>query len=106
MQSPRKSIRHLSAETNIHRCSVQRILRADLHLFPYKIQSQSELTPQQKARRLEFARWFSEKLESDDSFLRKLHMSDECYAHLSGKVNTQNFRYWGTENPGDELTDR
>ena len=76
-----------------------------MHLFPYKIQSQSELTPQQMARRLEFATWFSGKLETDDSFLKKLHMSDECHAHLSGTVNTQNFRYWGTENPGNELID-
>ena len=33
VRSPRKSIRRLSAETGIHRCSVQRILRTDLHLF-------------------------------------------------------------------------
>ena len=33
VRSPRKSICRLSAETGIHRCSVQRILRTDLHLF-------------------------------------------------------------------------
>ena len=27
----------------------------------------------------------------DDTPLRKLHMTDECHAHLSGKVNKQNF---------------
>ena len=91
VRSPRKSIRRLSAEANIHRSSVQRILRADLHVFPYKIQSQNELTPQQMTKRFEFAGWFSRKLETDDLFLRKLHMTDECHAHLSGKVNSQNF---------------
>ena len=32
-------------------------------------------------------------------------MSGECHAHLSGTVNMQNFRYWGTENPGNDLID-
>ena len=27
------------------------------------------------------------------------------HAHLSGKVNKQNFRYWGTENPSNEIVD-
>ena len=40
--SPIESIFRLSAESNIHRASVQHILRDDLHLFPYKIQSQSQ----------------------------------------------------------------
>ena len=91
LRSPRKSIHRLSAETSIPRSSVHRILRADLHLFPFKIQSQSKLTAHQKAKRLEFAQWFSGRLETDDTFLRKLHMTDECHAHLSGKLSKQNF---------------
>ena len=105
LRSPRKSIRRLSAETSIPRSSVHRILRADLHIFPYKIQSQSKLAAHQNAKRLEFARWFSGRLETDDMFLRKLNMTDECHAHLSGKVKKQNFRYWGTENPSNEIVD-
>ena len=52
------SIGPLSAESNIHRASVQRILGDDLHLFLYEIQSQSELTPEPMVWRLEFAQWF------------------------------------------------
>ena len=37
VQSPKKSIRRLSAETNLHKSTVQRILRQDIHAFPYKI---------------------------------------------------------------------
>ena len=59
LRSPRKSIRRLSAETSIPRSSVHRILR-DLHLFPFKIQSQSKLTAHQKAKRFEFASGFQE----------------------------------------------
>ncbi len=36
-QSPRKSTRRLSQETDLSRSSVMRIMRQDLHLFPYKI---------------------------------------------------------------------
>ena len=56
---------------DIHRASVQRILRNDLNLFPYNIQSQSELTPEQKIPRLEFAQWFSGKLETNEHFIEK-----------------------------------
>ena len=82
--SPRKSIRRLLQKTSIPRSSVHHILRADLHLFPFKIDHQ-------KTKILEIAQWFSGRLETDDTFLRKLHMTDECHVHLSGKVNKQNF---------------
>ena len=105
VQSPKKSIRRLSAETNLHRSTVQRILRQDIHAFPHKIQSESLLTDEQKGKRLHFANWFAEKLEEDTDFLKKLHLTDECHAHQSGRVNKQNFRYWGTDNPGNTSTE-
>ena len=76
---------------NIHRASVQPILGDGLHLFPYKIQSQSELTPEQKARRLEFAQWFSGKLETKEHSIEKIYITDKCHVHLSGLVTKQNF---------------
>ena len=68
VQSPKKSIRRLSAETNIPKSSVQRILCQDIYAFPYKIQTETELTDEQKQRRLDFANWFSERLEEDEYF--------------------------------------
>ena len=65
VQSPKKSIRRLSTETNLHRSTVQRILRQNIHAFPFKIQSESLLTDEQKGKRLHFANWFAEKLEED-----------------------------------------
>ena len=59
--SPKKSIQHLSAKTNLHRCTVQRILRHDIHTFPYKIESESLFTHEQKEKRLHFSNWFAEK---------------------------------------------
>jgi len=104
-QSPRKSVRRLSAETAISSTSVYRILRTDINAFPYKIETETELTEPQKTKRLTCATWFSTKLEEDEDFLKKLHMSDECHATLSGTVNKQNFRYWGVENPADRRTE-
>ncbi len=78
-----KSIRRLSAETDLRKSTVQRILRQDIYAFPYKIQSESLLTDEQIEKRLHFANWFAEKLEEDADFLKKLHMTDECHAHLS-----------------------
>ena len=49
LRSPRQSIRRLSSETGIHQSSVYCILRNDIHAFPYKIQTESQLIPQQKA---------------------------------------------------------
>ena len=103
IRSPRKSIRRLSAESNIYRASIQRILRDDLHLFPHKIQSQPELTLEQKARRLEFSQWFLGKLKTDEHFIKKIHTPDECHVHLSGLVSKQNFRYRGVDNSGNEF---
>ena len=44
IRSPRKSSSRLSMESNAHRTSVHRLLTTDLHLFPNKTQSQSQLT--------------------------------------------------------------
>lgn len=106
VQSPRKSIRRLSSETNIPKSSVQRILRQDIHAYPYKIHAETELTNEQKQKRVDFSNWFSGKLEDDADFLKKIHMTDECHFHLSGKVNSQNYRFWGTQNPGNAATEQ
>ena len=86
-RSPRKSIRCFSAENNVHGAFVQRIVGDDLHLFPYKSQSQRELTPEQRARSFEFAQWFSGKLETNRHFTEKIHITDECHGHLLELVN-------------------
>ena len=105
VRSPKKSIRWLSAKTNLHRCNVQRILRQNIYAFPYKIQSERLLTNEQKEKQLHFANWFAEKLEEDADFLKRLHLTDEFHAHLSGVENKQNFWCWGTENPGNASTE-
>ena len=58
-----------------------------------------------KKKQLQFANWFAEKLEKDEDFLKRLHITDECHVYLSRVVNKQNFRYRKTENPGDVSTE-
>ena len=91
VRSPKKLIPRLSAETNLHRCSVKRILCQDVDTFPYKIQSLPAY--EQKEKRLHFVNWLAKKLEEDAAFLKELYMTHECHSHLSGVVNKQNFRY-------------
>jgi len=43
--SPSKSVRRRSQELGINRESVRRILIADLHMYPHRIQIKQKLTP-------------------------------------------------------------
>ena len=40
-----------------------------------------------------------DQLTEDTVFGTKIIFSDEAYFDLSGYVNKQNYRIWGTENP-------
>ena len=42
---------------------------------------------------------FQDLCGADDNFLKRLRFSDEATFHVSGKVNKQNVRIWGTEKP-------
>ena len=86
------------AETGVSLTSVHRIVRANLHLFPYRIQKQTQLTNDQRQRRVAFAEWLSQKVEEDEDFMKHIHFSDECHVQL-GEINRQNVRIWGSENP-------
>jgi hypothetical protein len=46
-----------------------------------------------------FATWAWNRLEENVDFGQKIIFSDEAHFHLSGYVNKQNCRIWGTENP-------
>ena len=49
-------------------------------------------------KRLEFANKLI-SLKDENFDLGSIWFSDEAHFYLSGYVNKQNFRYWGTENP-------
>jgi hypothetical protein len=98
-KSPQKSMRRLSAETNISETSCRKIAKKVLHMFPYKISVLQELKPGDAEKRVKFAEWMLELVNSDASVLDYTFFSDEAHFHLSGYVNNQNYRFLATEKP-------
>lgn len=99
------SIRRRSSELHIAKSSLHRILKADLGLFPYKVQVAHALQPDDCQRRLEYAVRLQEFARANPIFIHQLIMSDEAHFHLNGYVNKQNCRFWGESNP-HELVQR
>lgn len=97
--SPSKSIRRVSSETGLCSSTVQKILREDLTMFPYKVQLIQGLVDSDPQSRLDFCKWFISTYTIDPTFLDNIFFSDEAHFNLSGSVNRQNCRFWGTENP-------
>lgn len=98
-QSPTTSQKRRSQQLGIPRSTLQRILRVDLQLFPYKIQLTQKLLPADKPRRLDWAQRVIEMAEEDEQFWHKIIMTDEAHFQLNGTVNKQNCRIYATENP-------
>ena len=97
-ENPSTSIRKRSTQVAVSRSSMQRILRS-LKLFPYKVQLVQQLKPRNYEQRLQYAIRMQELSRNDPNFTDKLIFSDEGHFHLSGFVNKQNCRIWGSENP-------
>ena len=97
-EKPRMPIRRCSLNLCISTTTPWRILRKDSVLHPYKIQLTQELKPADHRQRREFANWVLENKAIDNDFCKKIIFSDEVYFHLSGDVNKQNCRIWGSEN--------
>ena len=96
---PSKSLRKLAQEVNGSYSSVWRIVKKDLGLTPYKVTIHHQLSEGDQAQRASFARWFSQKCETDPAFLENIWFSDEAHFQLDGCVNTQNCRIWANERP-------
>ena len=73
--------------------------REELKIFPYKLQMTNALTERHTERRLKFSRDCSRKLRNNAGYLKRIVFSDECKFSLSGSVNNQNSRIWGSERP-------
>lgn len=94
-ENPQVSTRKRSAALNLSRRSLQRILKLDLKLHPYKLQLTQELKDTDFGARLAFAEEMLRRFSTFENIL----FSDEAHFHLNGFVNRQNCRYWNDENP-------
>lgn len=99
MEAPSTSTRRRATQMGISRRSLQRILVQDLKMFPYKVQTVHQLLAADRQSRLTYAQAILNHHQEEDDFSSKIIMSDEAHFHLSGYVNKQNLRFWGTENP-------
>ena len=70
-QNPSKSTRRLAQKVNIPRTSVNRILKQDLHLYPYKVQVAQQLLPADKLQRKAFTEWFNNMCREEEYFVNK-----------------------------------
>lgn len=66
-------------------------------MYPYKVSVLQHLRPNHFEQRLNYCNWFNEILQEED--LNRTFFSDEAWIHLSGYINSQNYRTWSTENP-------
>lgn len=98
-EEPGTSTRQRATQLGISRRSLRRILVTDLKMFPYKVQTVHQLLAVDRQTRLTYAQAILNLNKQEDNFSSKIIMSDEAHFHLSGYVNKQNYRFWGTENP-------
>jgi hypothetical protein len=96
--SPKKSLRLLVLQCGLAEY-IARIGTNFLKLQPYKATVVHSLLPIDCEARVRHCRWFQESviivlLDSERRFF-----SDDGWYILSGYLNSQNNRYWSTENP-------
>lgn len=67
-------------------------------MHPYKMTVTQELLPHDFHARMQYCQWFLNTINNNE-VLDKTFFTDEAWFHLSGYVNSQNYRTWSTENP-------
>jgi hypothetical protein len=78
---------------------VCRILHEDLNFHPYKMVMVQAINDQDTVNRKTRCEVLLNTLDNDN--LNHILMMDEADFHLCGNINSQNSRYWTTENPHD-----
>ena len=93
------SYRHRAQHFGVSGTTLRRILKDDLHLFPYKVQLTQRILQTDRPRRLEYGQTVARMVQAEPDLWKQILMTDEAHFTLSGVVNKQNCRIWGTENP-------
>ena len=85
ISDPRVPIRNAGRELNIPESTIQRILRAILSMFPYRISLLQQVLPNDYQKRLEFAQHYRREMRNDAGYMNRIVFSDECLFHTSRK---------------------
>lgn len=96
--NPHHSIRTISQKIRVSKSSVQRILSKS-KIKPYKPTTCQWQHDGDNEKRLHFCQEIVNKIQQNPALLRMLILSDECNFYLSGKINSQNSRFWSKDNP-------
>lgn len=98
-ENPRSSLRHAANDLHVSHTTIDKVLRYDLKMHPYKIQVTQQLHEEDHALRISMCEDLLEKIKNDVNFLRNIIFSDEATFRLNGCVNRHNCRIWGIEKP-------
>ncbi len=79
--------------------TVRKVLKVYLHRYPYRISRLQALQDSDLPKRLNYAHWMLNKVETTPGWLHNVLWSDEAHFSLDGLVNTHNCRIWLAENP-------
>jgi hypothetical protein len=99
MENPQISTRRLAQQVSVSHTTAYKAMRQQLGLHPYKVSVVHQLLPGDSETRLHFCEWLGDVVENDPHFMDTCFFTDEAWFHLSGYVNSQNCRFWSTENP-------
>lgn len=97
-ENPATSTRKIGRELNICYKIVWEILRESL-LFPYHVQRVQALLPRDFQPRMQFCRWYLQKLAEDPHFDAKILFTDEANFSRNAIINFHNNHNWAQENP-------
>ena len=97
----KKSTRRHAKELDppISKSSIHRILRLDLHLYPYRIHMAQKLSDIDKERRLAYSQHLLNIIQQNPQWLNNVWWTDESHILLSGHVNRKNLIFWGSQKP-------
>ena len=90
-RSPQKSLRKLIAQKGISFGSAHTALRKVLKFYSYRMQVFHELIPGDNAKRFNYCR-FKNLIRGNIGVLDQVFFTDEAWFHLSGYVNSKNYR--------------
>jgi hypothetical protein len=78
---------------------VKELLKRPACMFTGLRLSRNLNSQQNYDKRMTYCRWVQTFIDENPGILDYTCFSDEAWFHLSGYVNSQNTRLWGTENP-------
>lgn len=95
---PSTSTRKIGRQLDICHKTVWEILRESL-LYPYHIQRVQALLPRDFEPRVDFCRWYLDRLRENPHFASQILFTDEANFSRNAIMNFHNNHHWADENP-------